>query len=140
MSRLHYIPLSQSYQELYNIHAFFSGASEATLHAANSTVLQIAPSERRTVDGDRRLRRLARAGKQWKRTIGRRVDMEGVLISFTPGRTCLTFYVFSVRVQTLSGVRATHGGQPGRHVVLALILQLLSCRTLSLLWDSCHRI
>ena len=29
------------------------------------------------MDGDRRLRRIARAGKQWKRTLGRRVDMEG---------------------------------------------------------------
>ncbi|KAI0943637.1 hypothetical protein AcW1_002755 [Taiwanofungus camphoratus] len=83
---LHYIPLSQSYQELYNIHAFFSGASEATLHAANSTVLQIAPSERRTIDGDRRLRRIARAGKQWKRTIGRRVDMEAYVY-----RLCLEY-------------------------------------------------
>ncbi|CCM01992.1 uncharacterized protein FIBRA_04066 [Fibroporia radiculosa] len=73
---LHYIPLSQSYQELYNIHAFFSGATQATLQAANSTALQLPLSERRSIDGDRRLRRIARAGKQWKRTIGRRVDME----------------------------------------------------------------
>jgi hypothetical protein len=29
-------------------------------------------------EGDRRLRRIARAGKQWKQTIGRKVDMEGM--------------------------------------------------------------
>lgn len=72
--RLHFIPLSQSYQEIYNIHAFFSGAPPAALQAVNSTALD---APRRPVDGDRRLRRIARAGKQWKRTVGRRVDMEG---------------------------------------------------------------
>lgn len=77
--RLHYIPLSPTYQEMYNIHAFFSGATESTLKAANSTALQLPRSERRPIDGDRRLRRIARAGKQWKRTLGRRVDMEGKL-------------------------------------------------------------
>ena len=35
------------------------------------------PALRRPIDGDRRLRRIARAGKQWKRTVGRHVDMEG---------------------------------------------------------------
>lgn len=45
--------------------------------AANSTTLQASSAKRRPVDGDRRLRRIARAGKQWKRTMGRRVDMEG---------------------------------------------------------------
>jgi len=73
---LHYIPVSQSYQEIYNIHAFFSGATPSTLKAANSTALELPTARRHTIDGDRRLRRIARAGKQWKRTIGRRVDME----------------------------------------------------------------
>ena len=77
-TRLHYIPLSPTYQEMYNIHAFFSGATEAALKAANSTTLQLPRSQRRPIDGDRRLRRIARAGKQWKRTLGRRVDMEGM--------------------------------------------------------------
>ena len=76
--RLHYIPLSQSYAEIYNIHAFFSGATDSALQAANATVLYMPPEKRKTIDGDRRLRRIARAGKQWKRTMGRRVDMEGV--------------------------------------------------------------
>jgi len=73
---LHYIPLSASYQEIYNIHSFFSGATRSALEAANSTTLLAPPVKRRPVDGDRRLRRIARAGKQWKRTLGRRVDME----------------------------------------------------------------
>lgn len=81
--RLHYIPLSSSYQEIYNIHAFFSGATESTLRAANSTTLQAPLAKRRPVDGDRRLRRIARAGKQWKRSVGRRVDMEGENLYFS---------------------------------------------------------
>lgn len=71
--RLHYIPLSQSYQELYDIYAFFSGATPSMMKAINSTASTIQKSE----DGERRLRRIARAGKQWKKTIGRPVDMEG---------------------------------------------------------------
>jgi len=31
----------------------------------------------KSVDADRRLKRIARAGKEWKRTMGRKVDMEG---------------------------------------------------------------
>jgi hypothetical protein len=74
---LHYIPLSSSYREIYNIHAFFSGASPSALEAANSTTLMLDPSKRRSIEGDRRLRRIARAGKQWKKTMGRTTDMEG---------------------------------------------------------------
>ncbi|KZT65002.1 glycosyltransferase family 90 protein [Daedalea quercina L-15889] len=80
---LHYIPLSQSYQEIYNIHAFFSGAPLSALQAVNSTALS---TPRRPTDGDRRLRRIARAGKQWKRTVGRRVDMEAYVY-----RLCLEY-------------------------------------------------
>ncbi|KAA1475312.1 capsular associated protein [Dentipellis sp. KUC8613] len=83
---LHYIPLSSSYQELYNIHAFFSGATDATLEAANSTSLAVPHERRKTLDGDRRLRRIARAGKQWKKTIGRQVDMEAYVY-----RLCLEY-------------------------------------------------
>ncbi|KZT26069.1 glycosyltransferase family 90 protein [Neolentinus lepideus HHB14362 ss-1] len=70
---LHFIPLSSTYKEIYNIHAFFSGPSESTLVAANLTGTL---DKRSTHDGDRRLRRIARAGKHWKRTVGRKVDME----------------------------------------------------------------
>ncbi|RDX45857.1 capsular associated protein [Lentinus brumalis] len=83
---LHFIPLSQSYSEIYNIHAFFSGATESTLRVANATALYMPADKRKTIDGDRRLRRIARAGKQWKRTIGRRVDMEAYVY-----RLCLEY-------------------------------------------------
>jgi len=73
---LHFIPLSASYQEIYNIHGFFAGATPSALQAVNSSALDLSPAKRRSIDGDRRLRRIARAGKQWKRTMGRRVDME----------------------------------------------------------------
>ena len=73
---MHYIPLSPSYSEIYNIHAFFSGAPPSALQAANTTAAANATAGR-PIDGDRRLRRIARAGKQWRRTVGRRVDMEG---------------------------------------------------------------
>ena len=85
--RLHFIPLSSSYREVYNIHAFFSGATQSTLMAADSSLIGESPDRRRSVDGDRRLRRIARAGKQWKNTISRTVDMEGmssaILLSHT---------------------------------------------------------
>ncbi|KAF8879824.1 glycosyltransferase family 90 protein [Infundibulicybe gibba] len=73
---VHFIPLSSSYKEIYNIHAFFSGPIPAALEAINSTQLDMPPEKRRPIDGDRRLRRIARAGKHWKQTIGRTVDME----------------------------------------------------------------
>ncbi|KAG2006903.1 capsular associated protein [Coprinopsis cinerea AmutBmut pab1-1] len=104
---LHYIPLSSSYHEVYNIHAYFSGPTQSTLEAYHSTESdaeasstptgddtvdgadpqrrdqsegQTGPSQsievRRSVEADRRLRRIARAGKQWKRTMGRHADIE----------------------------------------------------------------
>jgi hypothetical protein len=76
-SRVHYIPLSTSYAEIYNIHAFFSGGTSDALTVVNSTVQQLPRNQRIPLDGDKRLRRIARAGKHWKNTIGRRVDMEG---------------------------------------------------------------
>ncbi|OAX36469.1 glycosyltransferase family 90 protein [Rhizopogon vinicolor AM-OR11-026] len=69
---LHYIPLSSSYAEIYNIHAFYSGPTPSTLEAANLT----AKHTMRSSEGDRHLQRIARAGRQWKKTIGRTVDME----------------------------------------------------------------
>jgi hypothetical protein len=77
--RLHYIPLSTSYTEIYNIHAFFSGGTPDALVAVNSTAQHAPRMQRIHVDGDKRLRRIARAGKNWQNTIGRRVDMEGEL-------------------------------------------------------------
>lgn len=80
-SRLHYIPLSASYKEIYNIHAYFSGAPAAALEASGTA------SQGASAEGDRRLRRIARAGKQWKQTMGRPVDMEGACC-----RLCLIFW------------------------------------------------
>jgi hypothetical protein len=76
---LHYVPLSTGMRELYALHAYFSGPSPAAARAAGVDVPEgyVAP-------GDRALRRIARAGKQWRRTAARAVDMEGV---------CLTLHV-----------------------------------------------
>ncbi|KAJ7910287.1 glycosyltransferase family 90 protein [Mycena leptocephala] len=86
---VHYIPLSAGYAEMYNIVAYFSGPPPSALRAANLGVTSafrgstyrppFAPDDDEPADeeeGDRRLRRIARAGKQWKQTIGRKVDME----------------------------------------------------------------
>jgi hypothetical protein len=46
----------------------------------NQEVLQLTSEGRellRNVEAERRLKRIARAGKEWKRTMGRKVDMEG---------------------------------------------------------------
>lgn len=37
----------------------------------------ISLEKRRSVDGERRLKRIARAGKRWKQSIGRKIDLEG---------------------------------------------------------------
>lgn len=73
-ARLHYIPLSSSYAEIYNIYTFFSGPTPSTLEAANLTATHMT----RSLEGDKHLQRIARAGRQWRKTIGRTVDMEGV--------------------------------------------------------------
>ncbi|KAF8064866.1 hypothetical protein FPV67DRAFT_1419057 [Lyophyllum atratum] len=73
---VHFIPLSSSYKEIYNIHAYFSGPTLAALEAINSTSLHLPAQARQSIEGDRRLRRIARAGKQWKKTMGRTIDME----------------------------------------------------------------
>ncbi|KAK1234227.1 hypothetical protein PQX77_002578 [Marasmius sp. AFHP31] len=77
---VHFIPLSTSYKEIFNIYTYFSGPTEPALKAVNSTQLQLTAEERKaeysTSDAANRLRRIARAGKQWKKTIGRKEDME----------------------------------------------------------------
>ncbi len=108
--RVHFIPLSVTYKEIYNILAYFSGPTPSVLISANGTlsssklsaadsslssyaiealqdqkVLQSTKEGRerlRSVDAERRLKRIARAGKEWKRTMGRKVDMEGKSSSF----------------------------------------------------------
>jgi hypothetical protein len=88
VSRLHYIPLSTSYAEIYNIHAFFSGGTSDALAVVNSTAQHLPRRQRIPLDGDKRLRRIARAGKHWKNTIGRRVDMEGKPLSRMSSPPC----------------------------------------------------
>ncbi|KAF4579385.1 Protein O-Glucosyltransferase/Glycosyltransferase 90 [Pleurotus pulmonarius] len=81
---VHFIPLSNSYREIYNIYAYFSGPTNSTIQAVNGTQTHADPNSddspppepRPSVEGNRRLRRIARAGKQWKKTIGRTIDME----------------------------------------------------------------
>ncbi|KIY47462.1 hypothetical protein FISHEDRAFT_45273 [Fistulina hepatica ATCC 64428] len=73
---VHFIPLSASYKEIYNIHTFFSGGTKVALEQVNSSVLYDTEMSPVPSDGDARLRRIARAGKEWKRTMGRPFDME----------------------------------------------------------------
>ncbi|EJD51828.1 hypothetical protein AURDEDRAFT_56215 [Auricularia subglabra TFB-10046 SS5] len=75
---LHYIPLSMTYKELYNIHAYFSGPSKSMLKAANLTDTDhtTSASHERLASRDEELRKIAKAGRDWKMTIGRKVDME----------------------------------------------------------------
>ncbi|KAG9310121.1 glycosyltransferase family 90 protein [Chiua virens] len=73
---LHYIPLSSSYAEIYNIHAYFSGPSTSTMDAANMAVKVQAEWEAIKNERDAQLRQVAEAGKEWKHTFGRPVDME----------------------------------------------------------------
>lgn len=86
--RLHYIPVSQTYNDLYNIHAYFSGPSKSVLEVARHVYPNLTaplPPPDGTAEssaslgeheGDRRLRMIARAGRQWKKTQTRRVDQE----------------------------------------------------------------
>ena len=50
------------------------------LEAANSTMALLPPEERPVWPGDESLRKIALAGKQWKRTVGRTLDMEGTVV------------------------------------------------------------
>ncbi|KAF8513209.1 hypothetical protein JB92DRAFT_3083224 [Gautieria morchelliformis] len=82
---VHYIPLSQSYKEIYNIHAFFSGPSESMLRAANlSAPTRGSPTT--SSEGDKLLQKIAKAGREWKQTVGRKVDMESYVY-----RLCLEY-------------------------------------------------
>jgi hypothetical protein len=76
--QLHYIPVSQSYNEIYNIHAYFSGPSESMRNVANSTrdQFQSAGLSTRKLDGDAELRKIAQAGRDWMFEVGRKIDME----------------------------------------------------------------
>lgn len=75
-----------SYKEIYNIHAYFSGPTNSTLKALNETYPQLVSTTSldqmgpdRQMPGDEALRRIAKAGRKWKNTLARKVDMEGEL-------------------------------------------------------------
>ena len=75
---LHYIPVSQMYEEIYNIFAFFSGPTRSMMDAANATrgLYQSAGLLQRGLDGDAELKKIAKAGREWMFTAGRKIDME----------------------------------------------------------------
>ncbi|KAG8701676.1 capsule-associated protein CAP1 [Ceratobasidium sp. 395] len=94
---LHYIPLSGGYDELYNIHAYFSppspkmvalaskdGSLKAATNVNDTTPTSIERRER--TEGDVLLRKIARAGRSWKQMLGRQVDMEAYVY-----RLCLEY-------------------------------------------------
>lgn len=82
--RVHFIPLSLGYHELYNIYTYFSGIPDAALTAVNERL----PRNLTRMNEDDALEKIGEAGARWKRSIGRYVDMEGerfscILISHT---------------------------------------------------------
>lgn len=76
-SRLHYIPLSMDYNELYNIFAYFSGPTGSMTKGVTSKPdMRIVGGDYYTSSGDHQLRKIALAGRKWKRTIARKIDMD----------------------------------------------------------------
>ena len=100
--RKHYIPLSSSYAELYNIHTFFSGFPTA-IQINSTTVLtrpHSLPELPPTSDGedftnDKALKDIAEAGRDWAKKYVRKEDME--VRSFVSSRVVL---VLTVRCAT----------------------------------------
>jgi hypothetical protein len=80
---LHYIPVSQLYSEIYNIHSYFSGPSKSMLAASNATrdAYQAAGLTTKRLDGDAELRKIAKAGRDWMFSVGRKIDMESELLA-----------------------------------------------------------
>ncbi|KAJ3844646.1 hypothetical protein F5878DRAFT_648814 [Lentinula raphanica] len=85
---LHYIPLSSSYEEIYNIFGYFSGIPAEVVEEVYGDAVDPetgaplfppgtkVPAIPGAPDGDARLQHIAQAGKKWKNTIARKVDME----------------------------------------------------------------
>jgi len=74
-SRVHFIPLSLGYEELFNIWAYFTGLPEYLLRP-QSDPRSSASSKMYDEEGDRALRRIAEAGRQWKHNHAQELDME----------------------------------------------------------------
>ncbi|CUA78292.1 Beta-1,2-xylosyltransferase 1 [Rhizoctonia solani] len=84
---VHYIPLSGGYDELYNLHAFFSPPSAQMSAIAKSENLNSTDTvAKEASEGDVLLKKIALAGRTWKKTNGRRVDMEAYVY-----RLCLEY-------------------------------------------------
>lgn len=85
--RLHYIPLSGGYDELYNIYGYFSPPTAKMAEIASketNETMPIGPGE--PSEGEVLLHKIARAGRAWKSHVGRRVDMEAYVY-----RLCLEY-------------------------------------------------
>jgi hypothetical protein len=108
---LHYVPLSAGYAELYDLHAYFSGPGPATRAAAGKSLNETELARARD-EGDRRLRRIARAGKNWRRTVARGVDMEGPSACAFVGGGAAADAPRSVRVSAYARVCPAVGGRP----------------------------
>lgn len=77
---VHYIPVSQSYREIYNIYAFFSGPTPSISEAVGSSLNQT------KIGNDHLLQKIAEDSQKWKRTTARKVDMEAYVY-----RLCLEY-------------------------------------------------
>ncbi|KAF8688390.1 putative lipopolysaccharide-modifying enzyme, partial [Rhizoctonia solani] len=83
---VHYIPLSGGYDELYNIHAYFSQPSAKMAAIAKADEYNATATVEEPSEGDALLKKIALAGRTWKRTTGRKVDMEAYVY-----RLCLEY-------------------------------------------------
>ncbi|KAJ3726823.1 hypothetical protein C8R42DRAFT_573612, partial [Lentinula raphanica] len=76
-----YLYLRGMTQEIYNIYAYFSGIRIEVIEQVYDTTGGGEYSLLLSPDGDTRLHRIALAGKQCKKTIDRKVDMEGKFVT-----------------------------------------------------------
>jgi hypothetical protein len=99
--QLHYIPVSQLYSEIYNIHAYFSGPSKAMTKALNGTTngYQASTMSTRRLDGDAELRKVASAGREWMFKHGRKIDMESELFPLEQELELMTVYVYRLAIE-----------------------------------------
>lgn len=82
---------------MYNIYGFFSGPTKAALNIVHSELKHTHGNiSESSCPEDRRLEEIALAGRKWKQTIGRTVDMEGAYDSthFTMNLTSVVAYVY----------------------------------------------
>ena len=83
------------------------------LEAANSSLAMVPPEERPVWPEDESLRKIALAGKQWKRTIGRTLDMEGSFLFLSlAGTGRLIWGLCSICVSIVLGMGAAVGRRP----------------------------